>query len=262
MMHKFLRGSQDIDGVYWTLERELLFYLLMALIVALGLRKHLLPLLAALVSFALLHSLAPSLYAHLPGSRTLAWALNFNLLHLFLLGICIYSSAARWTPALIACTGLSLLTALAVAGPLDATIVAGLFLVVLAATRNRLPFLTARPFLFLGTLSYSLYLLHQNIGYIIIHRSYQLGLPEPLAIALAATISLALATALCFLIEKPANRFLRRLVDGPRVITQSVTCAVGVALTHVSAPATLTMSRDATARRTGLKPVEVGDLQP
>ncbi|HVX87277.1 MAG TPA: acyltransferase [Phycisphaerae bacterium] len=211
MMHKFLANAQDIDGVYWTLERELLFYILMAAIVAAGFRKFLLPLLAAIVSAGILRDLAAALYAHLPGSRTLAWALNLDYLYLFLLGITIYSAAQKWTPRLLALAALALLAALADKGPLHAAIVAALFLLVLAATRFPLPLLTSRPLLFFGAISYSLYLLHQNIGYIIIHHAYQLGFSEPAAIAAATTTAIALASALCFLIEKPANRTLRRL---------------------------------------------------
>ena len=53
------------------------------------------------------------------------------------------------------------------------------------------------------------YLVHQNIGYAFIYRSYALGLSPYWGIALAFLVATCLASALTYLIEKPAIKYLR-----------------------------------------------------
>ena len=62
---------------------------------------------------------------------------------------------------------------------------------------------------FLGTVSYPLYLLHQNIGYVIIQRMRNHGFAYGWAILLAFGVSLAVATAVTFGIERPVQRRVR-----------------------------------------------------
>ncbi|WP_220494512.1 acyltransferase, partial [Shewanella sp. SG44-6] len=70
-------------------------------------------------------------------------------------------------------------------------------------------FLSIRPFIFLGSISYSLYLIHQNIGYIIINKFYELNLNPLLGISIAIVVSLILATLLSRLVEIPTMKFIR-----------------------------------------------------
>jgi peptidoglycan/LPS O-acetylase OafA/YrhL len=63
--------------------------------------------------------------------------------------------------------------------------------------------------LWLGSLSYSLYLVHQNIGYGVITLSYNAGLPGWLGVGLAIIIALLLASLIHYYIEKPAQRQFR-----------------------------------------------------
>ena len=65
------------------------------------------------------------------------------------------------------------------------------------------------PFAFLGTISYSLYLLHQSIGFSIIWNFERLGLSPSVAALIAAVLVTALATLLTFLVERPAMRLIR-----------------------------------------------------
>ena len=73
---------------------------------------------------------------------------------------------------------------------------------------NKLSFLGTRILIFLGTISYSLYLVHQSIGYIIINYIEQLGLTNEIFILVPISISIALATVITFYIEKPIQQFL------------------------------------------------------
>lgn len=66
---------------------------------------------------------------------------------------------------------------------------------------------------YLGTISYSLYLLHASIGYVIIKSAYSRGLSGEAGVLIAIATAFTLGSLNAFLIEKPANQFLRRLYD-------------------------------------------------
>lgn len=90
------------------------------------------------------------------------------------------------------------------------TIVIATFIMLLyLANRGYLKWIRLKPLIFLGTISYSLYLIHQNIGYALIRQLYQYDFNPNLSIILAIVLSIALASAITFLIELPANQWLR-----------------------------------------------------
>ncbi len=57
----------------------------------------------------------------------------------------------------------------------------------------------------MGTISYGLYLVHQNIGYVVMRELYARGAGTPVAIGGAAAVAFGLATALTFGVERPAG---------------------------------------------------------
>ena len=78
-----------------------------------------------------------------------------------------------------------------------------------AATR-KLPWLS-RPFMaWLGAISYTLYLLHENIGWAVLLRLRDWGVPRDAGIVCAIALSLGIATALTRLVEQPAMAWIRR----------------------------------------------------
>jgi len=76
---------------------------------------------------------------------------------------------------------------------------------------NKLNFLDKKALVFLGTISYSLYLIHQRLGSLIIQTLYSLNVPLVLCIAAAVVFSITTASLLTFYVERPANRYLRDL---------------------------------------------------
>jgi peptidoglycan/LPS O-acetylase OafA/YrhL len=87
---------------------------------------------------------------------------------------------------------------------------------------NMLGVLSRQPLLFLGGISYTLYLLHQEIGYILIATLEELGF-GPLASILCTTALIVLmAWFLSRFLERPVNRFLRRLYEQWRGATPEV----------------------------------------
>jgi peptidoglycan/LPS O-acetylase OafA/YrhL len=61
----------------------------------------------------------------------------------------------------------------------------------------------------LGYISYSLYLVHQYIGYVLLHEAESRGINTNLAIAGSAAAMIGLATLLSICVERPAYAFVR-----------------------------------------------------
>lgn len=74
---------------------------------------------------------------------------------------------------------------------------------------RRFKFLSNPVLLFFGTISYPLYLIHQNIGYVIIRTVAPIINSASLAIVAAISVSLVLASLLNFYVERPSRRLIR-----------------------------------------------------
>lgn len=94
-------------------------------------------------------------------------------------------------------------------GPGPALLLATLSVVLYCAAKGRLTFLNNRALVFLGTISYTLYLVHENIGWALILRLEKGGLDPNAAIVVALAVALLLATILTKLVEQPAMRWVR-----------------------------------------------------
>jgi peptidoglycan/LPS O-acetylase OafA/YrhL len=76
---------------------------------------------------------------------------------------------------------------------------------------GRLSWLQSAPFTFLGAISYSLYLLHQEIGFDVIwHLEHDANVTSGLAIAVAIVVSAILATFVTYCVERPVMRKIRK----------------------------------------------------
>lgn len=211
MIHGLFR-IPHVDGVYWTLEVELLFYCGMFLLYRFR-RLHLIHhALLGLLALRLTYFVVERWFGiDLPW--TISRLLILKYIPWFSLGISIYLVTSRhavgaWRqPALTAaCAILTLL------------IVDSLFLAALAVVLGAAVFLAAsghasllrhRILVWLGTISYPLYLLHENIGWSLQLRLLELGVPIDATILIALASSLAMATALTRWLEQPAMRWIR-----------------------------------------------------
>lgn len=82
------------------------------------------------------------------------------------------------------------------------------------AVNGYLDRLAVRPLLWLGSLSYAVYLVHQNVGYGVIGWSYGLALPGWAGVGLALLMAFSLAAIIHYGIEKPALRWFRKMRKG------------------------------------------------
>ena len=132
--------------------------------------------------------------------------------HLFFADILFYKlfkgTAPRHTLLLL---GFCLVLQFLVAPPESGLIVALFFVLFGLLLRGWLKVLVVPPLLFLGSISYSLYLLHQNIGYVVMRELYALEgvLPAWFILGVPFTLSLVLASLFTFYIERPTLTAMR-----------------------------------------------------
>jgi peptidoglycan/LPS O-acetylase OafA/YrhL len=199
-----------VDGSYWSLEIELFFY---AIVFVLLLTRQMRHIVWVALGFVLLRLvdliLVRAVGATLPS--VVQWAFFLEYWPYFGLGIAAFAFQHRHErlgPALLACFSFLSIASGGVALTVTMLICTAAFL---GAIYDVLPFLRWRPLVWLGVISYPLYLLHQNIGYVVIRAALHWGLSTEGAIAAALVTSLGLATAVTFAIERPSMRLLRQL---------------------------------------------------
>ncbi|MEX0604702.1 MAG: acyltransferase [Marinobacter sp.] len=210
LLHEYL-GLPHVDGAYWSLVIEATFYAWMALLFyGLGSGRALrhvfwtwlvISYLAVIYWTSIpdtldfiIKDLLFTRYAPLfiSGMLIFRWHRHGNpsrgdrLLLLFAIGHCLVAYEAPFSYFVLGCYGVFIL-----------------------AVWGHLNWLATRPLLWLGTMSYALYLVHQNIGYGIIGWSYSVGLPGWTGVCIALASALALSAAIHYLIEKPALNWFR-----------------------------------------------------
>lgn len=196
-----------VDGVYWTLSLELCFYAIMLLLYRADLlRGRRIDVVCGiwLAYIAVIHMAG----IQLPERVQILSISQYG--HLFIAGMMLYKlwNAGRdWLR--IALVG----GCLAVEGYFYGSLAGGLALVfsfaVIAGVTGHLSWLDRRPLVFLGTISYSLYLIHQNIGYVILRAEYAAGISPWPATLVAVAVSIMIATVITWLVEKPAMAVIR-----------------------------------------------------
>ena len=212
MLHN-LFGVPHVDGVYWTLEVELLFYAGMFALYRSGRLGSVHTALWLLLALRLVYHLAAAL-----AGVDLPWRVQrlliLGYIPWFAIGIAIYlyvhpRDDTDRGKSLAVATGALLLLGLVVS-PAVALLSLGLAALVYGAATQRLPWLAHPAMVWLGSISYTLYLLHENIGWSLLLRLRDWGWPRDLGIVCVIAASLLLAHLLTRLVEQPAMGWLRR----------------------------------------------------
>lgn len=210
LLHSYLDHAH-VDGAYWSLVIEMTFYVWMAILFYTlknwqQLRMVLFSwVIVSYVAVINLESLSPTLFFITNDLLFTSYA------PLFISGILLYHwyKSGSLTASEVFFLALSMSHALiAYPAPFNIFVLAcyGIFVLAICGYLN---FIVNRATLWLGSLSYSLYLVHQNIGYGIIDHSYAVGLSGLTGVAIALSISLILATAIHYYVEKPALQWFR-----------------------------------------------------
>ena len=209
MVHAFF-GIPHVDGVYWTLEVEMLFYAGMLLVFSTGRLRQVHTFFWALLALRLAYEIVLLAFG-VDLSWTLSRILILKYIPWFALGVCVYQTAmARSLSRQVVITVLAALGCLAVVDGMGlALLAAALAALAWAAAAGHLPWLGNPVLVFFGAISYPLYLLHENIGWVVQRELQARAVSFDLSVLAALTVSILLASGLTYMIERPAMRAIR-----------------------------------------------------
>ncbi len=197
-----------VDGAYWSLQAEILFYAAMLSLWRFGFLSNAICTLSIWLTVAVAVQCAawwlPEQLAGALGPVLTLGSLRF--IHLFIIGMALYQQRGvvaidpGWLLLVVACWFWHAL----VDAPAGAALVAAFTVVMYLATAGQVPWLASRPLAYLGGISYTLYLVHQNVGYVIIRTLNGWGLNANVSLLIAVGCVMGLAIALSRYVERPA----------------------------------------------------------
>ena len=179
MLNEFF-GIRSIDGVYWSLAVEIHFYLLVALVLLAGQIRHALWFLVAWLAISILMDVLPKDINFMPRLRSM---FIVDSAYYFIAGATCYLVRANgasilksmvillawlmgtWT-SIQSLAGLEAHYQTTINPLVVGLLIALFFVVVLLMSFRQTGFLAKRRWITLGALTYPLYLLHQNLGYL------------------------------------------------------------------------------------------------
>ena len=219
MLQAFL-SVPPIDNSYWTLALEGEFYVLIGLLAASGQLRRIDAWCLAVLALGFAANAL-----HMTG--LFAWPSAVPLLFLdyanfFVIGISLYRfGTGRGTRLTRATLALAILYAgqgggkfsLDPSGFIYLPVACAWTIIVWWAVTGRLPFLRTRFLLWLGGISYPLYLVHQRIGTDVMEAVWRAGLPGWAAFTAAVLIVVTLAAAIERWIDRPFRPRLRRALS-------------------------------------------------
>lgn len=230
-MWQHLLGWKDLDVVYWTLAVELMFYVWMAVAFATRMLDRIEWIAAGWLAIA-----APLCFvqkAH-PLPEVVRTLLIFEQIPFFLAGMMFYRAKQEgWTMIRAALIVLAGATTTILAGWHGAWVSLVVFSIFALATRAWLGWVVNPVTMWMGTISYSLYLTHRAWGDYLMMKMIDAGVSKWAALPLAIAAAVLLASLVTILIERPAMKLIRDLykrisarkapaVSAPSLVTDSV----------------------------------------
>lgn len=199
-----------VDGAYWTLTVELAFY---ACVLALWMTTRLVRVERAITAWLLLKLAFTLWLPDLP--ERLVMLLVLRYVCWFAIGMVawqVWSGRRSWrdqAPLL----ALILLT-VTISETWDVILFTALLMLTFwAMIEGRLRWICVPPLIWVGQISYSLYLVHQHIGFTIMLRADAAGWHPVIGYALAIAAAIGLGFAVNRYVERPCARYLTALWD-------------------------------------------------
>ena len=191
----------EVDGAYWTLTVEIAFYACMVSIWKCKGLERLEPVLIGWLALRWLYALWPGM------PERIVMLLVLRYVPFFMIGMLSYrvwAGQRSWrqqAPYAV----LALLSIATVDS--SAILLAGVLLLAAFATliAGGLRFLRFRPLVWLGGISYSFYLIHQHVGFVVMLKMAEAGYSPWAGFAAAFAVALALGTLINRLVERPAG---------------------------------------------------------
>ena len=143
-----------------------------------------------------------------------------NYLNLFIVGIIFYQLKSFKNIKCDFIILFALIYEFIFKGIISGLFVSSFILIFYALINNKLNFLNRRLIIYFGTISYSLYLTHSYIGFIIIYHLQKNGYTSQLFIIVPIIISIGLAHLITFYIEKPIQKYLLQKFTNRRLISE------------------------------------------
>lgn len=207
-------GIPHVDGVYWTLSLELAFYGWIWLALVSGQIQRLWVGCYVAVLGVFMLGLAEQ-----EGWFRLYWPFRPVLLighaHLFVAGMAffrLYREGWRQVPSAWVLIAMAMATECVLGTRESAGVALICILIFCALISQRLQPLARQPLLYLGAISYSLYLVHQNLGYVVIRALQSAAVHEPwLLIGVPLLVSLLVAHAVHTWVEEPLSQKIRSM---------------------------------------------------
>ncbi len=207
MLHGYMK-IPSIDGVYWSLTYEIGFYICVGLLFISQKLKYI----SELSIFWIISSIGFHFFSNLIPHPLHYITLINSYAHLFVAGITLYRC---WT------IGFSLKNILLLAGVitvqyiqdglLGAVIISSFILVFILIILDYSKVLKNRFLIYLGNISYSLYLIHHMIGFQIIKELQSLKIEANITVLITILTMISLATGLTYFIERPALQKIKSM---------------------------------------------------
>ena len=199
---------KGVDGVYWTLLYELKFYFLMLILYHF---KHLKKIdIISIIILSLIIVISLLGFDHNTFYKIIYQVLLLPYLGYFISGIMFYKIYTKKENYMtyIALT-LALIVSIVIDPNKEIYIILFIYMLFLLLAFHKLTFITIKPLVFLGTISYALYLIHQYIGYIILNYAQTYHISLLIATPIAIIISMILAIIITFIFEKNIILYLK-----------------------------------------------------
>ncbi|WP_327289356.1 acyltransferase family protein [Streptomyces sp. NBC_01198] len=218
-------GTPNIDGVYWSLWAELRFYLIFAVVAVMGATYR------RVVSFCVIWLVAALVAEHADNDLLTVLA-DPVYAPFFIGGVAMYLLyrfghrtgpwlliAASWLDGLHQMSGLaagaSNVAKTHVYWSISVGVMTVFYVLVTAVALGRLKAFNWQWLTVAGSITYPLYLIHEDLGWEVIRYSHDLMPPYVLLVGLVAVMLLA-AYLVNRLIEQPAARRLKQWLSPPR----------------------------------------------
>lgn len=219
-MLQYFFGIEHIDGAYWTLTIELIFYVLIYLLLRLKQLKHIEHIgLGIVTALAVWQNIPPDPHVYMAVAKRIPL---MDFFPLFLAGIVFYKIfSERATPyryTLIAiCFAAQMMNCggrlYYISFPQYLVALVLYFSAFLLFVHGRLRFVVSRTTVWLGAISYALYLIHHEVSEAfllpLLHNRLHLNIFICYCISLLAVV--ALAAAITFYIEVPGRKKFREV---------------------------------------------------
>lgn len=212
-------GYECLDPVMWTLQIEMMFYVTLVVLFKIGaLRRYVWGwgtlLLLSLVCCPLLDAMAPvhgtsAWYGFATAIRRL---MLLDFVPLFAIGFLLYMIKTGTGP--LWQNSLGILIAAGVFHSIDhgkhnPVATALIIALVTLSAYGKVPLLRLRPLVYISTISYAIYLCHNNLGCVLIDCLDSGGVPPVICLVIALGFTFALSVLVTNWVEAPLTRSLR-----------------------------------------------------